>query len=607
MSYAEVPDTGWRDRLASWRLVIGIAWRADRKFSSLALALSTTSFIWHPTFAIGIGRFTDGAVAGDRGAALVGIGWIVGASALGAISGIFGFPIRMVVRERATHQLDIELIELTAGIATIEHLERPDYADRVEALRSQRLILASAFDAVCMNIGVAIGLFASLGVLVRLDGWMLALPLFGLPSVVFSTRMAARNEAVTEATAPHLRMFRRLFEIAVSPVAGKELRVFGSDRAIEAEHARRSGLYEKAWLVALRRNTVESTIGHVLFTAGFVCSIGLLVLGASDGSVTTGEVAAAITLAATVQGQIGHMVDMAGWLRGSSETARRFGWLTAHARADAERRAPVDPAPIPSRIERAIELDHVTFRYPGTDVDVLSDVSISIPAGSIVAVVGDNGAGKSTLVKLLARCYEPTEGAIRLDGVDLRRFEPSDWRAALSAGFQDYAKFEFTAGHSVGLGLLDHLDDDDSVATALQRAAAAEVVPGLPDGLRTQVGRRFADGHELSGGQWQKLALGRAMMRQDPLLLLLDEPTAALDAEAEHDLFDRYSAAARATGALTGAITILVSHRFSTVRAADLIVVMDGRSVAEVGSHEELMRAGGLYAELFEMQASNYR
>jgi ATP-binding cassette subfamily B protein len=226
-----------------------------------------------------------------------------------------------------------------------------------------------------------------------------------------------------------------------------------------------------------------------------------------------------------------------------------------------------------------------------------------------VAVVGENGAGKTTIVKLLCRFYDPTEGRITVDGTDLRRFPIDEWRARLSGAFQDHARLEFVARESVGVGHLAAVDDESAVLNAIESAGASAVLGSLPGGLTTQLGTRFEDGVELSGGQWQQLALGRGMMRAPaaPLLLLLDEPTAALDPSTEHRLFERYAAAARSASAGNGAVTVLVSHRFSTVRMADFIVVVADGRVLENGTHEDLMAAGGLYAELYGLQARAYR
>jgi ATP-binding cassette subfamily B protein len=263
-------------------------------------------------------------------------------------------------------------------------------------------------------------------------------------------------------------------------------------------------------------------------------------------------------------------------------------------------------APVPQRLQRGIRLDAVSFRYPGTERLVLDAVTLDLPAGSVIAVVGENGAGKSTLVKLLCGMYTPSSGRIEVDGVDLSTLPSVRWRERLAGAFQDFFRFEFLAQRSIGLGELERAEQRPAVETAVDRAGARDVIARLADGFDTQLGPTWDAGAELSFGQWQKLALARGLMRDAPLLLLLDEPTAAHDAETEHALFERFAAAARESAA-NGRITILVSHRFSTVRMADRIVVLDGARVVEVGAHEELMAKRGTYAELFAIQAAAFR
>jgi ATP-binding cassette subfamily B protein len=283
--------------------------------------------------------------------------------------------------------------------------------------------------------------------------------------------------------------------------------------------------------------------------------------------------------------------------------SRRLAWLEDYAAAMVAQAE----LPVPSRLNRGIRLEDVSFAYPGTERLVLEDVSLELPAGAVVALVGENGAGKTTLVKLLSKLYEPTSGAIYVDDQPLARMHADEWRARLAGAFQDFFRFEFLARQSVGVGDVPRLDDQPAVVRAVDRAGAQDVVARLANGLETQLGPTWPGGVDVSFGQWQKLALARGFMREAPLLLVLDEPTAALDAETEHALFERYAAAARHGLAPNGRITLLVSHRFSTVRMADLIVVLDGSRVVEVGTHEALMARAGPYAELYNIQAAAYR
>ncbi len=315
----------------------------------------------------------------------------------------------------------------------------------------------------------------------------------------------------------------------------------------------------------------------------------------------------AISLAGQIRSLVAGLGQVSQWLISTTKAAERFVWFRDLAADEHRRLTPRDAAPAPERLNDGIRLEGITFRYPETEPKVLDNVDLHLPAGATIAIVGDNGAGKSTLIKLLARYYEPTEGRITVDGVDLAAIPVDQWRLVMSAGFQDFARFELIAAEAVGVGDLPHIADEAAIRGALGRAAAETVVDELPGGLGSMLGRSFEGGTEISGGQWQKLALGRAMMRPAPLLLLMDEPTAALDADSEHALFDRYMAAGRIAAKETGAITVLVSHRFSTVRTADLIVVIGDNGIVETGSHSELMDRCGVYAELYEMQARSYR
>jgi ATP-binding cassette subfamily B protein len=261
---------------------------------------------------------------------------------------------------------------------------------------------------------------------------------------------------------------------------------------------------------------------------------------------------------------------------------------------------------VPRRLDRGITLEDVSFSYPGSAEPVLSGLCLDIPAGQTLALVGENGAGKSTLVKLLCGLYQPTSGRILIDGVDLADLDPQQWRARVAPLFQDFTKIELTLGESIGHGDIARVAEASAVGAAVSQARAERVLRIVDGGLGGYVGRSYEHGAELSGGQWQTIGLARSLMRSAPLLLVLDEPAAALDASAEHELFERYASSAGHAGEKQGGVTVLVSHRFSTVLMADRIAVLEAGRLAEFGAHRDLMAAGGLYAELFTLQARAY-
>jgi ATP-binding cassette subfamily B protein len=256
--------------------------------------------------------------------------------------------------------------------------------------------------------------------------------------------------------------------------------------------------------------------------------------------------------------------------------------------------------PFPEKIRHGWTFENVSFRYPGAETYAIQDLSFELPVGTKLALVGENGAGKTTLVKLLARLYEPTEGRILLDGVDLRNYELAGLRDNVGVIFQDFFRYQLTARENIAVGRIEDIGDDERVAGSAVKSLAAEVVAGLPKGYDQVLGRRFAEAMDLSGGQWQKIALARAYMREAELLIL-DEPTSALDARAEFEVFQRF------TELIEGKTAVIISHRFSTVRMADTILFLEYGKRLEMGSHEQLMALQGKYAELFELQARGYQ
>lgn len=505
-------------------------------------------------------------------------------------------------RDKVTIALESHVAQLQASVATVAHQERPEYLDRLSMLRNQVFVLDHMYMSLFSTLGWILRLGVTMALLASIHPALLLLVVFAIPTVVTSTWRPDVERSAQERGAQTNRLARHLFTIATTAPPGKEVRVTGIGDRLVAE---RRAAWER-WYGPVSRARRGSAFWHALAWAVFGAAyVGAVVFVSSGIHASAGAVLLVLAAGARLSAYIGATVGEIGFLRGFwMDGSRRLAWLEDYANSVAAS----GDLPAPDVLHHGIRLDHVTFSYPGTSRVVLDDISLTLPARAVIAIVGENGAGKTTLVKLLSKMYEPSSGSILVDDTPLARMPASEWRGRLAGAFQDFFRFEFRAGHTVGLGDLIRLDDIPAVSTAVERAGAGDVVSRLAAGLDTQLGPTWPNGVELSFGQWQKLALARGFMRDQPLLLVLDEPTAALDAETEHALFERYAAAARDPGAnQAGRITILVSHRFSTVRMADLIVVLDGARLVEFGTHEELMAKGGQYSELYGIQAASYR
>jgi ATP-binding cassette subfamily B protein len=501
-------------------------------------------------------------------------------------------------RERLLIALEAHVAQLQASVATIEHHERPEYLDRLAMLRNQVFVLDHMYWSLFTTCGWILRLAVTLSLLMSIHPALALLALFALPTVFTSTWRPGVERAAEERGAPATRLAYHLFNLATTAPPGKEVRVTRiGDRLVE-ERRNAWEFWYRPVAAARWTSAAWHSLGWALFGAAYV---GAVVFVSSMVKARAGDVLLVLAAGARLSGYVAATVGEIGFLRGFwLEGSRRLAWLEDYAAAKLQH----TDTPAPQSLVRGIRCEHLSFTYPGTTRVVLEDVNIEFKPGSVVAIVGENGAGKTTLVKLLCGMYQPTSGRITIDDVDLARIHPDSWRARLAGAFQDFYRFEFRARHSVGVGDVPRVDDLPSVMEAVGRAGAGDVADKLAAGLETQLGATWPGGVEVSFGQWQKLALARGFMREEPLLLVLDEPTAALDAETEHALFERYSAAASGGGSR---ITILVSHRFSTVRMADQIVVLDGAKVVEAGSHEDLLARGGQYAELYNIQAAAYR
>lgn len=593
-----------RDTWRAFVTTISFGFRAARWYAVFQIATEIALALTGPLIAYCAGVLVDAASDGDlRGALTAGLG-IAAATGLLIVALYYNAHCVFAVLERTQALADRTLMRLLGGIDSLAPHEHPKYLDQIQLLREERESLAEMTNATAGLVSALVGFGTTAVLLAGVHPALISLALLAFISLWITSRANDLAVDAQEDTGEPERLRRHLFDIGTTAGAGKELRVFGLTRELVRRHHKVSDEVLDTRNRAAWRGAGLKSIDAVINAAGFFGAIALVVWLAVQGRATPGDVvmvvALTIEMAAVVATSVGYSGDFLWCLK----QARRYLWLERFAATAGKR--PDEPATPPPSLSKGIDLVDVTYRYPGSERTVLDGVSMHLPAGSVVALVGENGAGKSTLVKLLCDFYEPDGGKILVDGVDLRRIPTRDWRTRLSGAFQDFVELQLTAREAVGVADTARIDDDAALNGALERAGATTVVTDLPRGLDTQLGRAWDGGVELSGGQWQKLALARGLLRTDPLLAVFDEPTAALDPQTEHALFERFAHAARA-GRSRGTVTLLVSHRFSTVRMADLIVVLDGGRIREMGSHEDLMAHPDLYAELYDLQSSAYR
>jgi ATP-binding cassette, subfamily B, bacterial len=546
----------------------------------------------------------DGAASLDVTAIAVAATLLVLTQMLEWLSDGLGERLQLTFQEKAGLVLEERLIRASAGLNSIEHLERPDYLDRLDILRKEAWVVHWTLEAFVGTLGAAAQAILTIVLLASVHPALALLPLAAMPALISARAAAVRERSAQEQTAELRRKQRHLVRLASTASSGKEIRVFGlgnrirsdSQAAWRREHAVRSRV---AW-----SNARRSALAALAQATGFGGALLLVGYQLAAGRATVGDLALTVVLAQAMSRNLSETVAMVRWLATCLGIGARYLWLHDHA-DNQNARTPHMAAAVPVQLRQGIDLREVTFTYPGTDRKVLDGVSLRLPPGSVVAVVGESGAGKTTLVKLLSGMYEPQAGSVLVDGTDLRSLHLGAWRQHCTGAFQDHARFELTLREAITIGSLRQPPEPGSVEHALAEADAADLATAMPNGLNTQLGTAWPGGIEPSGGQWQKIALARAFIRTTPLLTILDEPTAALDAATEDALFRRYTAAAR-QHQRRGGITLLISHRFSTVQAADTIVVLDNGTVIEQGTHQQLMNNGGRYARLYQLQARGY-
>jgi ATP-binding cassette subfamily B protein len=578
-----------------WRALVR-GYRAEPLLLSVSFGLSLLAALPDALIALWLKLMADAVQGGDRRLLLASAIGLGGSAVATWFLSLVNERTQRRFRDRLTIALESHVAELQASVSTIEHHERPEYLDRLAVLRNQVFVLDHMYMSLFSTCGWVLRLGVTLALLVQVHPGLALLALFALPTVLTSTWRPGVERAAEEAGASANRLARHLFDTATTAPPGKEVRVTRIGPRLVSQRREAWERFYGPVGAARAGSAFWHALGWALFGAAYV---GAVVFVAYGLAASAGQVLLVLAAGSRLSAYLGATVGEIGFLRGIwLDGSRRMAWLEDYAASLIEGAT----APAPPRLAAGIRFENVSFAYPGTDRLVLDDVNLHFAPGSVVAIVGENGAGKTTLVKLLCRMYAPTRGRILVDDVPLSTLSPAGWRERMAGAFQDFFRFELRARQSVGVGDVPRIDDAPAVATAVDRAGASDLVSQLTAGLETQLGKTWPGGVEPSFGQWQKLALARGFMRERPLVLVLDEPTASLDAETEHALFERYATAARGDQ-----ITLLVSHRFSTVRMADRIVVLDGARVVETGTHEELIARGGQYAELYGIQAAAYR
>ncbi len=591
--------------------VMALVWQASRKlttglaFATLLQSVTPAAQVWLAGALIQ--SIADGVQAsGDaRDVFVRRVVWLAIAQFAVLLGSGFAQTLGNVCQQLLQERLSIYVPQ-----QIMEHAATLDLADFENALyydqlqQAQRESTSRPVQMVSGVFGLArsVVTFATLMALLLGLGPIVAVAtlLAPIPAFIASSRYGWQGFQMMRRNSPKRRMMAYLTTVMTTDSYAKEIKLFGLGAYLSGRFTSVAEEYYTETTSLLKRRYWAGFGWGSLTTVVSSATYLYVALRAISGAISLGQVTIFAGAATQVSGAF------QGILTGVQGIYEHGLYLTSlHDLLERKPTiaAPEHPVAMRRPFQEGIEFRHVSYRYPDRDVPALDDVSFTIGLGETVALVGRNGAGKSTIVKLLGRLYDPDSGEILIDGQDIRRYDPEELRERFAVMFQDFAMFQLSAAENIGVGDARRSEDHEAIARATSEAGATTVIAALPEGFGTQLGKWFDSGHQLSGGEWQKIALARAFMRkaEDAEILILDEPTAALDARAEHDLFERLRTLTR------GRMALYISHRFSTVRMADRILVLDHGKLIEQGRHEELMQANGQYAELFELQAASYR
>lgn len=550
---------------------------------------------------VGLGVAFDSLGDAWRSGLLQPLLWLLVAEfALAILSDLIGRMVsyaESLLSELFTNATSIRLMEHAATL-DLEDFEDPELQDKLDRARRQTMGRSNLMTQLFGQLQDAITVVSfAVGLLVYAPWLILLLAVALIPAFIGESHFNALGYSLNFQWTPERRQLEYVRQTGASVESAKEVKIFNLHRFLVERYRTLADAFYKANRALARRRAFWGTLLAALGTLGYYVAYAYIAWRTVRGDFTIGD----LTFLAGSFRRLRQLLE--GLLVGFSQVASQALYLDdlfSFYAIEPEIRSPENPMPFPKPVKDGFVFENVGFRYPDQERWALRNLDFELRAGEVLALVGENGAGKTTLVKLLARLYDPDEGRILLDGRDLREYDLDEVRANIGVIFQDFVRYHLTAGENIGVGQIDAMDDQARIREAARRAMADEVVEELPGGYDQLIGRRFRTGVDLSGGQWQKIAIARAYMR-DAQVMILDEPTAALDARSEFEVFQRFKELSDQRTA------VLISHRFSSVRMADRILVMEQGRVEAAGTHEELMAEGGRYAELFELQAAGYR
>ena len=609
--------TTWRERLGALRNLppfLAMVWRTSRTLTATTLAVRLVRALL-PVATLFVGKLIIDEVVGlNRLAARpadlsewLGSGLLyrleillLAEFALAVTSDLLGRLVSLVdglLSDRVSNDASVRLMEhaATLDLADFEDAGFQDRLDRARMQTSGRMSLMGQLFTQAQNV-VTIVSFAA-GLVVYAPWLMVLLAVALVPSFLGEAHFNALSYALSYVRTPQRRELDYVRQVAAGADTAKEVKIFGlSAFLIDRYRTISRDTYDASRRLAVRR-AAWGIVFAALGTIAYYAAYAYIAWRAVNGSLSIGD----LTFLAASFLRLRGLLE--GLLTGFSSTAGQALYLDdlfSFFRAEPGIRSPPGALPFPHPVSQGFVFEDVGFRYPGAERWAVRHLSFTLAPGEVLALVGENGAGKTTLVKLLARLYDPVEGRVLLDGRDLREYDLAALRAAIGVIFQDFVRYNLPAADNIAVGRIEARGDRERIEAAAAAALADGVVARLPDGYDQMIGKRFQGGVDLSGGEWQKMAIARAYMR-DARVLILDEPTAALDARAEYGVFQRFRELS------AGRSAVLISHRFASVRMADRILVLSGGRVEASGTHAALLAAGGRYAELFELQAAGYR